>query len=496
MTRRTDHTDVYHGVEVADSYRWLEDDVRESQDVAEWVEQQNEHTFSFLKQIKEREQIGRRLTELWDFEKYGPPFKAGGRIYFYKNDGLQNQYVLYVQESADSEPRVLIDPNTWSDDGTVAMAGTAFSDDGRYIAYGVQDAGSDWRVWKIMEVATGRILEDELRWIKFNSPEWTPDGEGFFYARFPELQDGAEFQNLNLNQKVFYHRVGQPQSDDVLVFHRPDQPEWGYSCDVSEDGRYLIITIHLGTDDRYRVYFKDLSDPYATPVALIDTFDHEFSFVGNDGPVFYFKTDLEAPRKRVVAIDSRWAVNPFRDEDARPLVEERIGQLDEVMTDVTLVGNLFVVESLKDAKTQFALYKLDGSFVRNVDLPGIGSAFGFAGKRTDTETYYSFSSFATPPSIYRYDIITGESELLRQASVGFDLDAYEVSQVFYHSKDGTRVPMFLAHRKGIKLDGNNPTLLYGYGGFNIPLTPSFSISRLAWMEMGGSLRYGQPSWRR
>ncbi len=487
VSKRMDHVDTYHGTQVADPYRWLEDDVRESPDVADWVERQNRHTAAYLEQISERERIEERLTKLWDFEKFGTPFKAGGRIYVFRNSGLQNQYVLYVQESLDDEPRVLIDPNEWSEDGTVALGGAAFSEDGRYVAYAIQEAGSDWRVWKVREVATGRVLDDELHWIKFNEPAWTPDGEGFFYARFPEPEDGAEFQNLNKNQRVYYHRVGQPQREDVLVFHRPDQPDWGYSCTVTEDGDYLILTVHLGTDDRYRIYYKDLREPYGSPIALIDNFDHEFTFIGNDGPVLYFKTDLEAPRKRVIAIDVR-EVEPAHGPDgegATPPYSEIIPEQPEAMTSVTLVGNLFIVESLRDAKTRVALYKPDGTFVRNVEFPGIGSASGFSGRRSDTETFYEFSSFATPPSVYRYDIVTGESALLRQANVDFDPQEYEVHQVFFESPDGTRVPMFISHKKGLKLDGDNAVLLYGYGGFNIPLTPYFSISRLAWMEMGG-----------
>ena len=489
MTKRIDHSDEYHGTKVADPFRWLEDDVRENPDVADWVERQNAHAFSFLERIPERDRINRRITELWDFEKYGTPFQAGGRIYFYKNDGLQNQYVLYVQESLADEPRVLIDPNTWSEDGTIALGGTSFSDDGRFVAYAVQEAGSDWRIWRIREIASGKILEDELRWIKFNSPSWTPDGAGFFYARFPEPIEGDEFQSTNTRQRVYYHRAGTSQRDDVLVFYRPDHPEWGYSCHVTEDGDYLILTVHVGTDDRYRIFYKDLREPFGMPISLIDNFDHEYSFIGHDGQVFYFKTDQDAPRRRVVAVDIRTPeVSQHR---------EVIPEQSEVMTDVTLVGNLFVVETLKDAKTQVALHKLDGAFLRNIEFPGIGSANGFGGRRTDTETFYSFSSFDTPPSIYQYDLFTGESTLLQQAQVDFDPDAYTVTQVFYESKDGTRVPMFLAHKTGIALDGNNPTLLYGYGGFNIPLTPSFSISRPRLDGNGRCVCDGEPpGWRR
>jgi len=491
MTPRIEHTDDYFGTHVSDPYRWLEEDVRENSQVAQWVVDQNQVTMQFLESIPERNSIRERLTKLWNFEKFTTPIQAGGRLYFSKNDGLQNQYVLYVQETPESEPAVLIDPNTWSEDGTVALAGESFSDDGRYLAYAVQDAGSDWKVWKIMEIASRKVLSDELRWIKFNSPAWTPDGAGFFYARFPEPQAGAQFQNLNLNLAVYYHRVGTAQADDVLVFHRPDHPEWGYHCQVSEEGAYLIITVHVGTDDRYRIYYQDLRQPFGRPIPLVRHFLNEYSFIGNDGPVFYFQTDRDAPRKRVVAIDTRQVRN-LLDTDAeeapqadQPPCREVIPQQAETMTGVTLVGNLFCVESLKDACTQVSLYRTDGSFLRHIEFPGLGSASGFQGLRTDTQTYYSFSSFNTPPSIFRYDLFTGKSELIRHSHVDFQPDDYEVSQIFYHSKDGTRIPMFLAHRRGLKLDGSNPTLLYGYGGFSIPLTPGFSISRLAWMEMGG-----------
>jgi prolyl oligopeptidase len=476
-TQRIDHSDTYHGVKVDDPYRWLEDDVRTSKEVADWVEAENKVTFGFLESIPQRKAIQDKLTKLWNYEKFTAPFKAGGRYYFEKNDGLQNQYVLYVQDSLDAEPRVLIDPNTWSKDGTVALSGAAFSDDGRYLAYGIQDGGTDWRIWRILEIESGRLLDDELKWIKFNEPAWTADGEGFFYARFDEPKEGAKFQSLNLNQKIFYHRVGHSQADDVLVFQRPDEPEWGYGCEVSEDGRYLVITVSKGTDDKYRIFVKDLAEPYGMPTALIDNFENDYTFIGNDGTEFFFKTDVDAPLKRVISIDLR---RPQREN-----WKEIIPQQTEPIVSVGLVGNLFIVESLKDAKSQVSLFTTAGEHVRNVEFPGIGTASGFGGKRTDTETFYSFSSFATPPSIFRYDIVTGDSKLLRRAKIDVNPDEYEVKQVFYESKDGTKVPMFISYKKGLTLDGNQPTLLYGYGGFNIPLTPGFSITRLAWMQMGG-----------
>ena len=474
-SKKIDHVDDLHGTKVSDPYRWLEDDVRESKDVAAWVEAENKVTMSYLEAIPQRDAIRKRLTELWNYEKYSAPFTAGSRYFFFKNDGLQNQSVLYKQDSLEAEPTILIDPNAWSKDGTVALGSTSFSDDGRYMAYSVADAGSDWNTWRILDVETGRLLEDELKWIKFSGAAWTNDHRGFFYGRYDAPPPGAAFQKTNLNQKVYYHRVGTPQSQDVLVYKRPDEPTWGFGLRVSEDGRYLIITVWKGTNDKYRILYKDLTEPYGMPIELIDHFNDEYSFIGNDGTTFYFVTDLQASRKRVVAIDTR---NPT-------VIRELIPQAAETLAGADIIANQFVLTYLKDAKTQVKIHAMDGRLIREVQFPGIGSATGFTGKRTETETFYSFSSFATPPSIFRYDLLTGESKLLRRAAVKFNPDDYEVKQVFYSSKDGTRVPMFVAHKKGLKLDGSNPTLLYGYGGFSISLTPSFSVSRLAWMEMGG-----------
>ena len=474
-TRRIDHVDDYHGTEVADPYRWLEDDVRESEDVEAWVDSQNEVTFAYLQSLPGRDDIRQRLETLWNFEKYTAPFKTGGRYYFRKNDGLQNQFVIYTMSSLDEEPRVLIDPNGWSEDGTVALSGLAPSPDGRHVAYGIQDGGSDWRTWRVMEIDSGEVLEDELEWIKFSGVAWTRDGEGFFYGRYPQPEEGAEFQSLNMNMKVYYHRLGTPQSEDELVFEAPENPEWGFGTTVTDDGRYLVLTVWKGTDSRYRVYVKDLKDSGAEPFALIDNFDHEYSFVGNNGSTFMFMTNVDAPLRRIVAID-------LEDPEGR---REIIAQSEDTLVDAGVIGGKLVAIYLEDAKTLVKIHDFDGNHVRNVELPGIGSAFGFNGDADDSDTFYSFSSFATPPSVYHYDMESGESTLMRQAEVDFEPQAYVVKQVFYTSKDGTQVPMFVAHREGLELDGTNPTLLYGYGGFDIPLTPSFSISRLAWMEMGG-----------
>jgi prolyl oligopeptidase len=477
--RRGDTVDDYHGTKVPDPYRWLEDDVRKSPEVRDWVTAENELTAKYLAGIPERDGIRKRLTELWDYEKYSAPSKHGGRYFWSKNDGLQNQFVLYVQESLASEPRMLLDPNKWSKDGTIALAGTAVSDDGRLLAYGDAEAGSDWNTWHVLDVTSGKPLSDEIKWVKFSGAAWTKDGKGFFYGRFPAPKQGAEYQGLNLNQQLMYHRVGTPQSEDVLAYQRPDQPKWMFGASVTDDGRYLVIATLKGTDNNCRITYKDLNEPYGMPVDLIDNFDSEYSLIDNDGPVFYFKTDNKAPRGRVITIDIR------KPDPAN--WKELIPEATENLVGVNMVANLFVATYLKDARTQVKMFDPDGRLVREVEFPGLGSASGFGGKRTDTETFYSFTSFTTPPSIYRYDMITGKSELFRKANVKFNPNDYEVKQVFYPSKDGTKIPMFLAMKKGIKLDGNNPTLLYGYGGFNIPLTPQFSVSRLQWMEMGGIL---------
>lgn len=477
QTKHVDQIDDYHGTKVADPYRWLEQDARTSADVAKWVEQENEVTFKYLHAIPQRAGIQKRLTELWNFEKFTSAFEVGGRYYFVRNSGLQNQSVLYVMDTPKAEPRVLIDPNKWSADGTVALGATSFSEDGRYVAYAAQDAGSDWETWRIMDIASGKMLEDELRWIKFSRPAWKLDGEGFFYSRYDEPREGSKFQTLNLNQKMYYHRVGTKQADDQLVYLRPDHPEWGFEPSVTDDGEYLIITVSKGTDDKYRILYKDLKAAGAEPVELVDNFDHEYAIAGNEGPVLYFKTDWNAPRKRLIAIDTR---KPQQSE-----WREIIPQSDDALITVNLVGGMFIAEYLKDARSVVKLFSLDGKFDREVDLPGIGTAAGFGGRRNDKETFYSFSSFAVPTTLYRYDFATHQSEVFRRSDVKFKSDDYETRQVVYTSRDGTRIPMFVSHRKGLELNGEIPTLLYGYGGFNIPMTPQFSVSRLNWMEMGG-----------
>ena len=475
QTKTIDQVDDLHGVKVADPYRWLETDARQSTEVEQWVAAENKVTNEYLDAIPQREPIRKRLTELWNYERYGAPFKAAGRYFVFKNNGLQNQSVLYKQETLTSEPVVLLDPNSWSQDGTVALGSISFSDDGRWLAYSTSDAGSDWSTFRVLEVETGKVQADELKWTKFSSASWTPDNKGFFYCRYDEPSAEATFQQTNLNQKVYYHYVGRPQAADVLVYQRPEEPTWGFDARVTDDGRYLVLSIWKGTDHKYRIVYKDLTEPYGMPVELITTFDHEYDLIGSDGTRLFFKTDRDAPRKRVIAIDVR-----------KPnAIKELIPQADETLVSVDLVCNMFIVTYLKDARTQVKMYSLSGELIREVEFPGIGTASGFSGKRTDSETFYSFSSFATPPTIYRYDLLTGKSTLLYRSDVKFEPDDYVVEQVFYSSKDGTKVPMFIARKKSTKLDGTNPTILYGYGGFAISLTPTFSVARVGWLEMGG-----------
>ena len=479
--KKVEQIDEYHGVKVADPFRWLEDpDAPESR---AWIEAQNKITFDYLSKIPQREQIRQRLTQLWNYEKYSAPFKEGNRYFYYKNDGLQNQSVLYVTESVMDKGRVLIDPNKLSAEGTVALNGISISDDGKLMAYGLASAGSDRTEWRVKNVDTGEDLADVLPPARQGVSSWTKDGKGFFYSRFPQEKTGTEIRDISFNQKFYYHKLGTPMSSDVLVYERPDDKEYFVGGGVTDDGRYLVIYVGKGTSPKNMLYYKDLSKPDSQIMPIVDKIEADYTVVGNDGSTFFIKTDKNVPRSKLNAYNletKEW--------------REIIPQATETMGAVSFINNQFVVNYMKDASSQIKIYDINGKFVRDVDLPGIGIAGGFGGKRKDTETFYTFSSFTTPPMIYRYDMRTGKSEIFRQAKVDFNPADYEVKRVFYNSKDGkTRVPMFITHKKGLKLDGNNPTLLYSYGGFNIPMTPGFSVSNLVWMEMGGI--YAQPSIR-
>jgi prolyl oligopeptidase len=480
--RRGDQVDDYHGTKVADPYRWLED--TDSAETHAWVEAENKVTFGYLEQIPYRQAIRDRLTKLWNYERYTVPSQHGGRYFFQHNTGLQNQNVLLVAESLTAEPRVLLDPNTLSTDGTVALADTEISDDGKLMAYAIATSGSDWTEWHVRDIDTGKDLSDDLKWVKFSGASWTKNNKGFYYSRYDEPK-GAALREANYYHKLYYHRLGTAQSEDKLIYERPDNKELGFAGNVTDDGHYLIISVWQGTSPKNRLYYKDLTQPDSQVVRLLDDFDAQYNFIDNDGPVFWFQSDLDAPRGRVIAIDTR---HPER-ANWKTLVPQGVDKLEFA----NVVNNSFLLGYLKDARTEVRVHDLTGTHLRDVDLPGIGTASGFGGKRKDKETFYAFTSFISPTTVYRYDPVAGKSSVYRQPKVDFDASRYETKQVFYNSKDGTRVPMFLTYKKGIKLDGQNPTLLYAYGGFDISLTPNFSVPNVVWLEMGGV--YAQPNLR-
>jgi len=477
--RKSDVVDDYHGTKVPDPYRWLEDpDAAESR---AWIEAENRLTNAYLAAIPARVAIRERLTTLWNYPKYGAPFRKAGRYFFFKNDGLQNQSVLYQQASLAATPEALLDPNLLSADGTVAVSTVAVSEDGRLLAYGTSASGSDWEEFRVRDVATARDLPDHLKWVKFSGASWTKDGAGFFYSRYPEPADKA-LTDVNRFQRLYYHRLEADQAQDVLVYERPDQPDWGMNAEVTNDGRYAVLQVWLGTDRRNRVYYLDLRDakhPRVTGdvVRLLDEFDASYAFVGNDGPLFYFLTDLDAPRKRVIAIDTR--------HPERARWREVLPQGPDVLEGVQIIHERFVAHYMRDASSRLRLFALDGRMLKDLDLPTLGSVVSISGERKDGEMFYGFTSFLYPTTIFRYDFTAGVTSVFKAPAIDFDPSGYETKQVFYASKDGTRVPMFITHKKGLTLDGSNATYLYGYGGFNISLTPSFSVAMLAWLEMGG-----------
>ncbi len=472
--RQDDCIETYHGVEVADPYRWLEN--RDTEETQAWIEAQNRLAFGYLEKIPQRHSIFDRLKQLWDYEKYGTPFKRGDRYFYFKNDGLQNQSVLYVLEELGGEPRLLFDPNTLSEDGTIALSGLAITDDGKLMAYALSESGSDWKEWKVRDIDTGNDLDDRVKWSKFSGASWTKDNQGFFYSRYDEPDEKTQFEEANYYQKLYYHRLGTDQSEDAIVYERPDEKKWMFGGFVSEDGKYLIVGVAQGTDPKNLIFYKDLTDPNAAVVELISEFEAEYDFIENEGTEFWFVTNKDAPRRKAIAID-------ITSGDRREMIPES----EDVLQSLNILDDRFVAEYLKDARSQVKIFNLDGSLVREVEFPRIGSVGGFGGKREDTETFYSFSSFTTPTTIYRYDMTTGESTVFRQPTVDFNPEEYQVEQIFYTSRDGTRVPMFVTYKKGLDRDGNNPTVLYGYGGFGFSLTPYFSVSQLVWMELGGVL---------
>ena len=476
LTRRMDLVEPQFGVNVADPYRWLENDVRNDPEVRAWVTAENEVTDKFLETLPLRDRFKARMTELYDYERFGVPEKKGGRYFYTRNDGLQNQSVLFVREQVGGEGRTLIDPNGWSADGATALAEWTPSDNGKLLAYAIQDGGTDWRIVRVLDVDSGKLLTDELKWLKFGGGvEWAKDGSGFYYSRFPEPAADQAFQSLNKDQSIYFHKLGTPQSADRLVYATPDFPDYGHYPTISEDGRWLVVTSSIGTDDRYEVTLIDLSKPGAKPRTLIKGFTHNYSYVGNRGTTFYFQTNDGAPRLKVVAMDVA-QTSPVK----RTIIAEDQATLDSV----SMVGGKLIASYLVDAKTEVRIHGLDGKRLSKVELPGIGTALGFDGESDDKETFFSFTSFNRPTTIYRYDVAAGQALVWEAPEVAFNPDDYSVEQRFYSSKDGTRIPIFIVRKKGIT--GPSPTILYGYGGFNISLTPSYSPTRMAWLEAGGA----------
>jgi prolyl oligopeptidase len=486
-TRKGDQTDDYHGTKVADPYRWLEDP--DSDETKAWVEAQNKVTFGYLESLPEREGLRKRLTELWNYERYGIPRERGGKYFYERNDGLQNQSVLYVADSLDAEPRVLLDPNKLSKDGTVALSATALSEDGKLIAYATSGGGSDWREWKVRDVETGKDMDDHLKWSKFSGASWKKNGKGFYYSRYDEPKEGEVLTGSNYFQKLHYHEIGTPQSNDELFYERPDQKEWGFEPHVTDDGRYLIIHVWRGSEQKNAVFFQDLGTAERSTRELLNLFDAEYDFIGNVGRKFYFRTDYKAARGRIICIDldQKYQGISLPPREREMYTEEIVAEAEDTLEGANIVGGRFILRYLKNASSAVKVFDLEGKFVRDVKLPGIGTVGGFAGKQDDKETFYAFTSYTSPGAIYRYEPETGESTLFREPKVAFDRNDYVTEQVFAKSKDGTRVPIFLSYKKGLNKDGRNPTILYAYGGFNIPLTPSFSVTSLVWMEQGGLL---------
>jgi len=471
----TDQVDDYSGIKVTDPYRPLENP--DSPESRKWIEAENKITFDFLKSIPQRDGIKNRLTEIWNYERFGVPFKQGGRYFFSKNTGLQNQNVVYTTKNFSEPPRQLLDPNVLAKDGTVALSGLDVTDDGKLAAYGLSTAGSDWQQWKVRNVSDSKDQSDFIDWVKFSEASWKKDGSGFFYSRYDKPDEKNKLRSQVYNHKIYFHQLGAPQSQDKLIYERPDQKEWLFTATVTDDGRYLIITVQRGTDPKNRVFYKELWDANSKVVELLDKADAQYSFIDNDGPVFWFRTDLNAPLGRVVSVDS-----------SKPLlaqIKELVPESADKLESANTVGDHFVAEYLHDAHTAVKLFKLDGSADGEIALPGIGTTGGFTGKRRDRETFYSFTSFTVPTEIFRYDFDKRTSDLLFKPNVKFNPADYTTDQVFYNSADGTRVPMFISYKKGMKRDGQNPTYLYGYGGFDISMTPSFSPANLVWMEMGG-----------
>lgn len=467
--------DTLHDIKVPDPYRWLED--LNSDQTSAWVKAQNSLTDSYLDAIPGRQALENHLTKLWNVERLGVPSFEGGSYFFSKNNGLQNQSVLYSSKSLDLEPTLLLDPNKLSKDGTVALNSYEVSPDGKYLAYSTSASGSDWVEWKVREISSRKDLSDHLKWSKFSGVSWAKNSKGFYYGRFPTPKDGEEMMAQNIHKKIYFHEIGKPQSEDLLVYERSNQPKQGLYAWVTEDGKYLLIQVSQGTDTKNGLFYKDLSNSTSKVIELLSSFDASYDFITNLGSKFIIRTDLNAPKQKVISID----VN----EPLSVRWETIIPESTETLRSVSHIGGLFIANYLKDARTEIRRFKTDGNSLPPVKLPGLGTASGFGGKSDQNETFYYFTSFTSPGAVYRYDVTRNASTLLKAPKTQFDRDHYESRQIFATSRDGTKIPMFIVSKKNLKLDGNNPTLLYAYGGFNISLRPSYSPATIAWLDLGG-----------
>ncbi|MFT3844041.1 MAG: prolyl oligopeptidase family serine peptidase [Lacibacter sp.] len=473
MTKKSSVSDNYHGTVIADPYRWLEDD--NSEETKAWVIEENKVTFDYLAKIPFRDKVKARLSEMWNYPRIGSPSKEGGWYYFYKNDGLQNQSIMYRQKGLDGTPDVFVDPNKLSADGTAALGGSSFSKTSKYFAYQLAQSGSDWQEIFVMDVSTKEILSDKIQFVKFSGVSWKGD-EGFYYSRYPQPDEKSKLSKQNQFHSVYYHKMGTPQSDDVLIFVDKEHPLRNAGAGLTEDNRFLILSTTEGTSGN-ELWVKDLKAGQKEFSLLVPGFKTEPDVIENVGDKLLLKTNDGAPNYKIVLVD------PKHPEPAN--WKSVIAEQKEVLQGVGTAGGYLFCSYLKDASTKVFQYTMEGKLVREIKLPGIGTAGGFGGKKEDKEFFYTFTSFTAPPTIYRYNIATGVSTIFRKTETKFKNEDYETKQVFITSKDGTKVPVFLSYKKGLKLDGNNPVLLYGYGGFNIPSTPGFSISNAFWMEQGG-----------
>jgi prolyl oligopeptidase len=472
---RSNQTDDYHGVTISDPYRVLENaDAPETQ---KFVEEENALTRQWLDAVPGREEIRERVTKIWNYEKYTGLFKAGPRYFELYNSGLQNQSVLYVLDSLNGEKRMLLDPNTYRQDGTAALTGESVSWGGKLLAYSVAQAGSDWDEWRVRDVATGKDLPDLVRWSKGYPVSWAPDDRGFYYSRFPEPPPDKLLTVSALNHKVYFHKLGDSQSADRLVYERPEHPTWTCAAVVMEGGPYLIVYVDPGIPGKNALAYRDLRAPDSKISDLIPSPDAGYNPIEVVGSTLYVSTTDHAPRGRVVAIDMA--------HPARANWKEIVPEQNETLENAQIVDDKLVLAYMKDAHSAARVLSLEGKLLSEIRMPGIGTAAWSPARLRDTEMFYAFTQYTRPTVYYRLDLRTDASELVRSPKIRFDSDAYETKQVFYTSKDGTRIPMFLSYRRGIQLDGKNPTLLYAYGGFDIPLTPGFSPGMAAWMEMGG-----------